>query len=231
MDFNYCTLKLDGDSWQGASAPKLYKSRRPLGKEVREDPKPSEGANLMMLQPEADYSDKVDRMELSTPYSQYSSMRSTVERIPSSTSVSPHCTPNNVGPGTYNISDITGFGTGQQSSMFRSSSLRFPGHRSETSGLGYASIAQDRKAWKSKGTKFEESKRQLVSSEKKRIPGPGSHLITRWPNVDPNLYKSDEQVSGHAGFYSRSAKDVFGKGGVQKNPSSLRTAAISLRSE
>ena len=203
VDFNYCTLKIDSNSWQQASAPKLYKSTRPLGQDSKNDgEKPQSDIASFTLQPESDFSKPP--VELSQSFSQYSSMRSTVERIPASTSVSPHCTPSNVGPGSYEVGSAkTKRKQKYASSMFRSRSSRFPSRHLESSSLGYSSIAEDRRAWTNKGSKFEDSKRQLVSREKKLIPGPGSHMLLRWPKADPRLYEKGEKISGHAGFYSR----------------------------
>ena len=168
--------------------------------------------------------------ELSQSFSQYSSMRSTVERIPASTSVSPHCTPANVGPGSYDVATSMVKTKRKQkyaSSMFRSRSSRFPGGHQDSSSLGYSSIAEDRRAWTNKGSKFEDSKRQLVSREKKLIPGPGSHMLLRWPKSDPRLYSSPEKVCGHAGFYSRGVS-AGPTSGLHHDNSSLHAKTMTI---
>jgi len=227
VDFNYCTLKIDSNSWQQASAPKLYKSSRPLGKDEEKEDKPLEVTSFT-LQPESDFAKPL--AELSQSFSQYSSMRSTVERIPASTSVSPHCTPANVGPGSYDVATSMVKTKRKQkyaSSMFRSRSSRFPGGHQDSSSLGYSSIAEDRRAWTNKGSKFEDSKRQLVSREKKLIPGPGSHMLLRWPKSDPRLYSSPEKVCGHAGFYSRGVS-AGPTSGLHHDNSSLHAKTMTI---
>ena len=226
VDFNYCTLKIDSNSWTNASAPKLYKSSRPLGKDSKKEDKPLEVASFT-LQPESDFSKPP--VELSQSFSQYSSMRSTVERIPASTSVSPHCTPSNVGPGSYDVAATKVNPLSKHaSSMFRSSSSRFPARHLETSALGYSSIAEDRRAWSNKGSKFEDSKRQLVSREKKAIPGPGSHVLLRWPKSEARLYSTSEKLSGHAGFYSRGRSASNLRDSYEQNNSSLYAKTMTI---